>query len=108
MDDHDVEVGIAVMSGESTVWRRHAGVFAAIATTVQPGREGTGLSLTRAQAGLYFQLIVGPYQRVVALVAERARQASSEMAKISGTLGACADTYAAEERRGLHAAKGLY
>ncbi|WP_306215853.1 hypothetical protein [Actinoplanes sp. RD1] len=86
---------------EATEWDHQSRAMSTISTAV------AAMELGRLEAGL-FQLIVAPYNDLVAAVTARAAEGSAAMTQIGQTLRTVADTYDAEDKAGEHRIRNVY
>jgi hypothetical protein len=96
-----VVVATDALRREANDWDHQSVAVAAISQKV------TGLELGRVEAGL-FQLIVSPYNEVVATVADRCREGQAAITEVAATLRIVADTYEEEDRNNEHRIRDLY
>ena len=96
-----VTVATDALRREANEWDHQSVALAAI------GQKITGLELGRVEAGL-FQLIVSPYNELVAKVIDRCREGQTAMAEVATTLRHVADTYEEEDRNNAHRIRDLY
>jgi hypothetical protein len=86
-----VTVVTGALRAEAGEWDRQATVMAGLA------RKVAAMELGRAEAGL-FQLVVAPYNEVVAHVAARCGEGRDEMTEVATALRTVADRYDEEDR----------
>jgi hypothetical protein len=86
-----VAVATNTLRSEAAEWETESGQMAALAAKV------SGMEFSRLEAGI-FQLMVGPYDTLVQLVAERCREATAAMTDIGTALHSVADAYDAEDK----------
>jgi Excreted virulence factor EspC, type VII ESX diderm len=97
----EVSVATNTLRSEANQWDEQAGRLGALSTKV------AGMEFGRLEAGL-FQMMVGPYNDVVRVVAQRCGQGSTAMTEIAATLRNVANTYDAEDAAGAHRITNIY
>ena len=98
---HDIAVATGALRAEADIWSAQAGVLASASDRVR------ALTFDRLQAGV-FQLIVTTHAELTAAVAARCAEGTGQMRQIAATLQHVAEVYDDEERRHVHAFRGLY
>lgn len=96
-----VTVATNALRSEAGEWESQAAELRSISMFVSTK------GMNRAEAGL-FQMIVGPYNDVVAQVSNRCREACEAMTEVSATLRKVADVYDEEDRNNAHRIHNLY
>jgi hypothetical protein len=86
---------------EAGVWDEQSARISALSLRV------AGMEFGRLEAGL-FQLMVGPYNDVVAAVTSRTREGATATTEIGRALRSVAATYDAEDQANEHRIRNVY
>lgn len=97
----EVKVATDALRTEANIWDEQSDIMDQLGTKVG------AMELGRLEAGL-FQIMVGPYNDVVAAVEARCKEGTAAMKEIGVTLRTVASTYDAEDKAAEHRNRNIY
>jgi hypothetical protein len=105
MSDPPTAAEVAVATG---ALRSEAGEWAGQSTRMAAvGKKVAAMEFGRLEAGL-FQMMVSPYNELIAVVAARCAEGATAMTEVGATLRSVADTYDAEDQAAEHRIRNIY